>query len=91
METTQKRHPKTKMTIHLSADAVDVLRFAGYCSDRTVGVFVSDLIMEHHARVQRAKTDAPPTPVEMAAELRRLADLLEVDPMVYAPRAIGAG
>jgi hypothetical protein len=77
MDTTKKTAPKIKMTIHLSAAAVDVLRFAGYASDRTVGEFISRLIVEHHERTQQAKSKAPPTRAQIAAELRALAAAVE--------------
>lgn len=82
MDTSKKRGQKVKKTLHLSAEAVDVLHFAGYCSDRTAGDFISGLIVDYHASVERAKqkpADGVPSPskAEVAAELRRLAALLD--------------
>ncbi len=43
-----------------------------YASARTMGMFISQLIVDHHARVSRK-----PNKEEIAAELHRLANLLE--------------
>ena len=54
--TTPKPKPrKVKVTLSITKEAADVLHFAGYCSDRTTGEFISRLIVEHHERVQQAK------------------------------------
>jgi hypothetical protein len=71
---------KVKATIHLTQDAQDILFDHGYASERTVGAFISQLIVEHHERMQRAKSDEPPPPpthAEIVAELRRLVELLD--------------
>ena len=78
METTTKTPAKTKLTINVSNEAVDVLRFAGYCSDHTIGKFISLLILEHHERMQQAKSKLPPTAIELAADLlRKVAERLD--------------
>jgi hypothetical protein len=48
----------------------------GSASARTMGAFLSQLIVEHRQRVQRAQIAAPPTVEEIAQKLRWLADLL---------------
>jgi hypothetical protein len=56
----------------------------GYASARGMGKFLSQLVVDHHARVSRK-----PSKSEIAAELRRLADLLEdVSPMPDKPMPI---
>ncbi len=44
----------------------------GYCGIRGMGEFISQLIMDYHAKQTRR-----PTKEEIAAELRQLADMLE--------------
>ncbi len=71
---------KVKATIQLTQEAQDILFDHGYASERTVGAFISQLIVEHHERAQRAQSDAPlppPTHAEIVAELRRLVELLD--------------
>ncbi len=71
---------KVKATIHLTQDAQDILLDHGYASERTVGAFISQLIVEHHERTLRVISDAPPPPLthaEIVAELRRLVELLD--------------
>lgn len=80
METSQVKPKKVHVSLSITKEAQDILFDWGYASERTVGAFVSELIVEHHQRVQRAKTNTPPTPAEVAQELRRLADLLDVSP-----------
>jgi hypothetical protein len=71
---TNTKHPpqKVRMTISLTKQAQDIIFDHGYASARTVGDFISQLIVAHHARVSRK-----PAPKEIAAELRRLVDVLE--------------
>ena len=44
----------------------------GYCGVRGMGEFISQLVMDYHARVSRK-----PTQAEIAQELHKLASLLE--------------
>jgi hypothetical protein len=71
---------KVKATIHLTQEAQDIIFDHGYASERTMGAFISNLIVEHHERMLRTKSDAPPPPpthAEIVAELRRLVELLD--------------
>jgi len=71
MNNTQKKVRKVVVTLALTKEAQDIIFDYGYASQRTVGAFVSQLIVEHHARVSRK-----PSKEEIAVELHRLADLL---------------
>ncbi len=75
MNTDTKRNDKIKKTLHLSDDAVDILRFAGYCSERTAGEFISKLIVEYHER-RTHKLPEGLTAADIAWQLKRLTDLL---------------
>jgi hypothetical protein len=72
METKRIKPRKVRATIAITKAAQDILFDHGYASQRTVGVFISQLIIDHHARQTRK-----PSRAEIAQELRRLADLLE--------------
>jgi hypothetical protein len=74
MEDKPIKPKKVKVTLSITKEAQDVLLFRGHASDRTMGEFISRLIVEHDARVSHK-----PTRLELAAELRRLADLLEAE------------
>lgn len=77
METKRIKPRKVRATIALTKEAQDIMFDHGYVSARGMGMFLSQLVVDHHARVSRK-----PTQSEIAAELRRLADLLEeVGPM----------
>jgi len=82
MKTISSKPQKVAATLHLTKLAQDVMLDNGYCGVRGMGQFISDLIMDYHA----AQKHGPPrraTRAEIAAELRRLADLLEeVNPIV---------
>ncbi len=72
MKTQLSKPIKVRATLAITKEAQDVMLDNGYASVRTMGVFISQLIMDYHARQTRA-----PTQQEIAAELRRLADMLE--------------
>ncbi len=72
MKTNTPQPAKVSVTIHITKEAQNILFDNGYASQRTVGMFISELIMDYHARQTRAHTKQ-----EIAEELRRLADLLE--------------
>jgi hypothetical protein len=72
MNTPTRKPRKVRVTLSITKEAQDTLFDHGYASERTMGEFISGLIVDHHARVSRQ-----PTTAEIAAELRRLADLLD--------------
>jgi hypothetical protein len=72
MKTKSPKPTKVSVTIHITKEAQDTMFDNGYASARTVGEFLSQLVMEHHARVTRK-----PAKPEIARELRRLADMLD--------------
>ena len=63
---------KLKVTLHLTKEAVDLMLDGGFASQRTMGAFISDLLVTHCSKQPRTLT-----PAEIAAELRRLAALLD--------------
>jgi len=72
MKTISSKTQKVQATLHLTKQAQDTMLDNGYCGMRGMGEFISGLIMDYHARVSRK-----PSPAEIAAELHRLANLLE--------------
>jgi hypothetical protein len=62
---------KIRVTLSITKEAQDIMLDHGYASARTMGDFISRLIVEHHSR-QTNKL----SPADVAGELRRLADLL---------------
>jgi hypothetical protein len=72
MKTNTPQPAKVSVTIHITKEAQNILFDNGYASQRTVGMFISELIMDYHARQTRAHTKQ-----EIAAELRRLAAEVE--------------
>jgi hypothetical protein len=72
METKRIKTRKVRATIALTKEAQDIMFDHGYVSARGMGMFLSQLVVDHHARVSRK-----PTKEEIAQELRRLASLLE--------------
>jgi hypothetical protein len=72
MKTQSSKPTKVATTLHITKEAQDVMLDNGYCGIRGMGEFISELIMDYHARQTRA-----PTKQEIAAELRQIADLLE--------------
>jgi hypothetical protein len=58
-------------TLHLTQEAQYTMLQYGYASSRTMGDFISELIMEHHRRMTGTFT-----PEELRAEIYRLVDLL---------------
>jgi DNA-directed RNA polymerase sigma subunit (sigma70/sigma32) len=72
MKTNTPQPAKVSVTIHITKAAQNILFDNGYASQRTVGMFISELIMEHHARQTRK-----PTKEEIAQELHKLADLVD--------------
>jgi len=74
MEIKRIKPKKVVTTLAITKEAQDLVFDYGYASARTIGMFVSDLIVDHHAKRTRQLTQA-----EIAAELHRLADLLVED------------
>jgi hypothetical protein len=74
MEDKQIKLIKVRATIAITKEAQDIIFDFGYASQRTIGVFISQLIVAYHARVSRK-----PTKKEIAQEFHRLASLLEED------------
>ncbi len=72
MKTNTPQPAKVSVTLHITKEAQDILFDNGYASQRTVGMFISQLVIDYHARQTRQLTQA-----EIAQELRRLASLLE--------------
>jgi hypothetical protein len=72
MKTISTKPRKVSVTLHITKEAQDTMLDNGYCGIRGMGEFISQLIMDYHAKQTRR-----PTKQEMAAELRRLADMLE--------------
>jgi hypothetical protein len=72
MKTNTPQPAKVSVTIHITKEAQDILFDNGYASQRTVGMFISQLIVDYHARVSRK-----PTQAEIAQELHKLASLME--------------
>ncbi len=72
MKTLSVKPQKVQVTTNITKLAQDTMLDNGYCGVRGMGEFISDLVMDFHARVSRK-----PSKKEIAAELRRLADLLE--------------
>jgi hypothetical protein len=70
MHTKPKKHAKVKATLHLTQEAQGVM-LDHYASVRTMGDFISELIMEHHRRMTGTFT-----PEELSAEIHRMVDLL---------------
>ncbi len=72
METKRINTRKVRANLAITKEAQDVMLDNGYCGIRGMGEFISELIMDYHARQTRS-----PTKQEIAAELRQLADMLE--------------
>jgi len=72
MQTKRTKPSKVSVTIHITKEAQDIMFDHGYASARGMGEFISQLIIDHHARQTRK-----PSRAEIAAELRRLADALD--------------
>jgi hypothetical protein len=72
MKTNSAKPTKVSVTIHITKEAQNILFDNGYASQRTVGMFISELIVDYHAKRTRKLTQA-----EIAQELRRLVSLLE--------------
>jgi hypothetical protein len=71
MTTNQRKPRKVRVNLSITLEAQKLVFDRGYASARTMGDFISRLIVEHHAQ----QTNRP-TPEQVAGELRRLADLL---------------
>jgi hypothetical protein len=71
METKPGKPRKVRVTLSITLQAQDIMLDNGYASSRTMGEFISQLIVDYHAQRTRK-----PTRAEVAAELHRLADLL---------------
>jgi hypothetical protein len=71
MEPTQKKVRKVITTLSINKEAQDIMLDSGYASARTMGVFISQLIVDYHAKQTRRLTKA-----ELLAEIHRLVDEL---------------
>jgi hypothetical protein len=68
-----KRKPrKIRTTLALTKEAQDTMLDNGYCGVRGMGLFLSELVMDYHAKRTRELTQA-----EIVAEVRRLISLLD--------------
>ncbi len=67
METKQKKVRKVITTLSITKEAQDVMLDHGYASARTMGVFISELILDHHAKQTRKLTKE-----ELLAEIHKL-------------------
>jgi hypothetical protein len=72
MKTLSVKPQKVQVTTNITKLAQDTMLDHGYCGVRGMGQFLSDLVMDYHAKRTRQLTQA-----EIAAELHRLANLLE--------------
>ncbi len=72
MKTLSVKPKKVQVTTNITKLAQDTMLDHGYCGVRGMGQFLSDLIMDYHRQRTRQLTQA-----EIAAELHKLADLLE--------------
>ena len=72
MKTVSVKPQKVQVTTNITKLAQDTMLDHGYCGVRGMGEFISELIMDYHAKRTRQLTQA-----EIAAELHRLANLLE--------------
>jgi hypothetical protein len=70
MQTKRTKPSGVRVGLVISKEAKSIV--LGYSSQRTMGEFVSQLIVDYHAKRTRQ-----PTKEEIAQELRRLASLLE--------------
>ncbi len=73
MQTKRSKPIKVRSTIAITKVAQDTMLDNGYCGARGMGEFLSQLVMDYHARESRLATKG-----EILKELRRLIDLLEV-------------
>ncbi len=73
MNPTQKKVRKVVTTLSITKEAQDVMLDSGYASARTMGVFISQLILDYHAKQTRRLTKA-----ELLAEIHRLVEELSV-------------
>ena len=53
---------KVRTTLAITEEARDTMLDNGYCSERGMGEFLSQLVMEHHARVQAEPKPVAPNP-----------------------------
>jgi hypothetical protein len=72
MKTKRIKPRKVRANLAITKEAQDIMFDHGYASQRTVGMFISHLIVDYHARQTRKLTQA-----EIVQELRRLVSLLE--------------
>ncbi len=71
MNPTQKKVRKVVTTLSITKEAQDVMLDSGYASARTMGVFISQLILDYHAKQTRRLTKE-----ELLVEIHRLVDEL---------------
>ena len=72
MNNQPKKTKKVIATLSLTKEAQDIMFDFGYASARTQGEFISQLIVDHHAR-----RTSKPTPAQIAIVLRELVEKLE--------------
>ncbi len=72
MKTLSSKPKRVRTTLSITKEAQDTMLDNGYCGVRGMGEFLSQLVMDYHARVSRK-----PTKEEIAQELRLLASMLE--------------
>ncbi len=72
MKTKRLKPRKVRTNLAITKEAQDILFDHGYASQRTVGMFISHLIVDYHAKRTRKLTQG-----EIVQELRRLVSLLE--------------
>jgi hypothetical protein len=58
MSTKPKKPQKVKVTLSITKEAQDIMLDNGYASVRTMGEFISALIVEYHARETSKPTPA---------------------------------
>jgi hypothetical protein len=72
MKTLSSKTKRVRTTLSITKQAQDIIFDNGYASQRTVGMFISELIVDYHAKRTRKLTQG-----EIVQELRRLVSLLE--------------
>lgn len=60
MNTTQKKPQKVRTTLSITKEAQDIMLDHGYASARTMGEFISALIVDYHKRTVGSKLPEGP-------------------------------
>lgn len=74
MKTTTGRPKKVRATLAITKEAQDIMLDNGYCSVRGMGEFISQLIVDYHARRTGAQSKA-----QLVADICQLVDKLAGD------------